>query len=107
MHDPYPLAITRLVDPHPLLSDTSSNSSIGSSSSNSESVSIRALVPHRSATAGVAAAADQEGGHGGSLRSEDDTALMRSLIGLLPHEQADSQVFMLPCCIIPVGVYRQ
>eukprot|EP00903_Cladosiphon_okamuranus_P008405 g8081.t1 len=46
---------------------------------------MRALVPHGSTMAARGAES------GEPLRSEDDTALMRSLIGLMPHERADSQ----------------
>ena len=96
MQDPHPLAIIPL-QKNLLPSDTSSSSSVGSSPNsstpggNAPLVPIRALVAHK----GTAAAGLNE-----SLRSEDDAALMRSLISLLPHERADSQVpvffFSLP-----------
>lgn len=93
MQDPHPLAIIPL-QKNLLPSDTSSSSSAGSSpnsgtpGTNAPLVPIRALVAHK----GTAAAGLNE-----PLRSEDDAALMRSLISLLPHERADSQVsFFLP-----------
>lgn len=92
MQDPHPLAIIPL-QKNLLPPDTSSSNSVGSSpnsstpgGANAPLVPIRALVAHKgTATAGL----DE------SLRSEDDAALMRSLISLLPHERADSQVLLL------------
>lgn len=104
MHDPHLLAIIPL-QKDLLLSETSSNSSSGSIPNSNDGsspgpdaplVPIRALVPHK----GAAAGRDE------TLRSEDETALMRSLISLLPHEQADSQVFastFLGCCKVQPG----
>lgn len=140
MQDPHPLAIIPL-QRDLLLSDTSSNSSSTYSSPHSRSINhnnnnnssstsntsvggnllvdaplvpVRALVPlgENSSTA-----------HQPSLRSEDDAALMRSLISLLPHEQADSQVrghvsaatsrvwnlangALLDCTAVPLSVVR-
>lgn len=76
MHDPHPLAIIPL-QKDLLLSDTSSNSSGQSSprTTDAPSVNVRSLVPRP-----------------GHPAAAGDSALMRSLISLLPHEQADSQV---------------
>lgn len=89
----HPLAII------PLRKDNSSNSSRNSSRNRSRSpdhtsktqVPVRALIPRPSVHqqgGGVA------GGSGATeaARSDDDNALMKGLISLLPHEQADSQV---------------
>lgn len=105
MQDPHPLAIIPLQKNLLPSADTSTSSSnsVGSSpnsstpgaNANSPLVPIRALVAHKgTAAAGTAAAGLDE-----SVRSEDDAALMRSLISLLPHERADSQVLFLLCTI--------
>lgn len=73
MQHAYPLAII------PLQSDSSSRSS--SRSGSPDHVTMRALIPRR----------DNEA-RNTPVRSEHDAALMRSLISLLPHEQADTQV---------------
>lgn len=78
MRDPFPLAEIPLA-----AADESTESE---SSAASGDLSMRALVPHGSAMATGGAES------GEPLRSEDDTALMRSLISLMPHERADSQV---------------
>lgn len=84
--DPHPLAIIP-VQKNILSSDTSSISSSSSSLSygaDGPSVNIRSLVP----SSGAAPAA------------ASDSALMRSLISVLPHEQADSQVRKHGCCLV-------
>lgn len=97
MRDPHPLAIIPLQKDLLLSLDTSSNSSHGSTPSSPGTAAsgagdgplpIRALVPH-----GGSPVASEGAERGQSpLRSEDDTALMRSLISVMPHERADSQV---------------
>lgn len=78
MRDPFPLAEI------PLQQKDESNERVSPCAAGD--LSMRALVPHGSAiTTGGAES-------GEPLRSEDDTALMRSLISLMPHERADSQV---------------
>lgn len=99
---------TNMQHAHPLaiipLSQQSDSSSRDSSRSGSpvraEHVAMRALIPRPQPVQGNSAAIE-----GQSLRSEDDTALMRSLISLLPHEQADSQVCVL-CCLCHVAHFR-
>lgn len=101
MNDPHPLAIIPL-QKNLLPSDTSSNSSSGvgsspnsstpSANANAPLVPIRALVAHKGGTAAA--------GLDASIRSEDDAALMRSLISLLPHERADSQVKFFLCAYL-------
>lgn len=97
MRDPHPLAIIPLQKDLLLSLETSSNSSHGSSPSSPRTAAsgasdgplpIRALVPHR----GTPVASDDAERGQSPLRSEDDTALMRSLISVMPHERADSQV---------------
>lgn len=78
MRDPHPLAII------PLSNDNSIE--------DSGDLPIRALVPHSGSAMTTTAA-----GRGEAVRSEDDTALMMSLISLMPHERADSQV---PACLL-------
>jgi len=72
-------------DPHPL-AEIPLQKNADECRPSSPDLSMRALVPHGSAVT----AGDAEGDE--PLRSEDDTALMRSLISLMPHERADSQV---------------
>lgn len=104
MRDPHPLAIIPLQKDLLLSVETSSNSSDGNSprsggdghGEQEGGMAIRTLVPHRgssssSSSSGPVVTAAAERGES-PLRSEDDTALMRSLISLMPHERADSQV---------------
>lgn len=80
MQDPYPLDCFHLKQ-----KDTKESNERESPCAAGD-LSMRALVPHGSAvTTGGAES-------GEPLRSEDDTALMRSLISLMPHERADRQV---------------
>lgn len=78
MRDPFPLAEIPLA----AADESNERESPGAAGD----LSMRALVPHGSAMATGGAES------GEPLRSEDDTALMRSLISLMPHERADSQV---------------
>lgn len=94
MH-PHPLAIIPLKKDLLLPSETSSTSSSRASSPDSNAstnVPMRALVPinppQPQQDSSISASGATE-----LVRSEDDTALLRSLIRLLPHEQADSQVY--------------
>ncbi|CAM9893159.1 unnamed protein product, partial [Scytosiphon promiscuus] len=97
MRDPHPLAIIPLQKDLLLSLETSSNSSHGSTPSSPGAapasgasdgpLPIRALVPHRGSPV---VGDDPERGQS-PVRSEDDTALMRSLISVMPHERADSQ----------------
>lgn len=104
MDDPHPLAIIPLQKDPLLLSDTSSSSSTASSPNNRSCnqsgldsfscqslVPVRALVPHAGSSLSKSTS-PTDWRDDDSVRSEDDTALMRSLISLMPHEQADSQV---------------
>eukprot|EP00752_Nemacystus_decipiens_P010351 g9221.t1 len=78
MRDPFPLAQIPLAAAADECSERATPGNAGD-------LSMRALVPHGSAMATRGAES------GEPLRSEDDTALMRSLISLMPHERADSQ----------------
>ena len=79
MRDPFPLAEIPLAG-----ADERGNE--GEKSPCAGDLSMRALVPHGSALATGGAESNEP------VRSDDDTALMRSLISLMPHERADSQV---------------
>lgn len=81
-------------DPHPLAEIPLQKNTDECRPSSPGDLSMRALVPHGSAVTTGGAEGDEP------LRSEDDTALMRSLISLMPHERADSQVlrYAWECC---------
>lgn len=81
MRDPFPLAEIPLA-----AAAAADESNERESPCAAGDLSMRALVPH----GGTMTAGGAESGE--PLRSEDDTALMRSLISLMPHERADSQV---------------
>lgn len=80
MRDPFPLAEI------PLAAAAADESNERDSKCAAGDLSMRALVPHGSTMVAGGVESSEP------LRSEDDTALMRSLISLMPHERADSQV---------------